>query len=430
MLDRARTSDDVNHVGAQEAVYAGLGQRALAALIDNLVWLILISQIAANIPASVYDDEPIVVGVVFLALFSAWFNYFWLTEWKWGKTIGKAVVGIRVTAEDGGRPGFGPTTVRNLLRLVDVLVIGPLLIANTERRQRLGDRFAHTIVVRDRRPAAAANLNPALAAAAAGGGPVSTEEGTPTPSPPLPPPPPPPTPAVGSSPWKASIGIPEGRWGPLQIVWAVLSVIVLVAIGSAVIGAFDPELDSAAATDALQAVVAVTLIGVAIGFARRGGSLPSTFRDLGLRRFASSALGLAATTFVAYLILAAIYAAIVQPEQEDITRDLGFDEGGLAAVAAAVLIIGAAPLSEEIFFRGFMYGGLRRRLPMWAAGLIAGLIFGALHYTGPDSIGVVPQLAVLGFILAWLYERTGSLWPAILMHALNNALAFVVVTTS
>jgi membrane protease YdiL (CAAX protease family) len=145
---------------------------------------------------------------------------------------------------------------------------------------------------------------------------------------------------------------------------------------------------------------------------------------------APSAAGLAAATYVAYLIFAAVYSTIVHPEQEDITRDLGFDEGGIGAVAAGILIIGAAPLSEEIFFRGFMYGGLRRRLPWWAAALIAGLVFGLLHYTGPDSIGVVPQLAALGFILAWLYERTGSLWPPILMHGLNNALAFVVVTTS
>ena len=155
----------------------------------------------------------------------------------------------------------------------------------------------------------------------------------------------------------------------------------------------------------------------------------SALHDLGLRRFAVSALGLAAATFVAYIVLAAIYSAIVSPEQEDITRDLGFDDSVVGAIVAGVLIIGAAPLSEEIFFRGFMYGGLRRKLPMWAAALIAGLVFGALHYTGPDSIGVVPLLAGLGFILAWLYERTGSLWPPIALHCLNNTLAFIVVTS-
>src|SRR4029453_7528670 len=166
-------SPAVNPAVPQEATYASLGQRSLAALIDNVAWLILISQIAASIPASGDDDEPVAVGVIFLALLSAWFNYFWFAEWKWGKTIGKAVVGIRVTSEERGRPGFGPTTIRNVLRLVDALPIAPLLIASPAGRQRLGDRLAHTVVVRDRRPAAAANLNPALAAAAPGTGPAS-----------------------------------------------------------------------------------------------------------------------------------------------------------------------------------------------------------------------------------------------------------------
>jgi membrane protease YdiL (CAAX protease family) len=67
---------------------------------------------------------------------------------------------------------------------------------------------------------------------------------------------------------------------------------------------------------------------------------------------------------------------------------------------------------------------------VWAAAALSGAVFGLLHYTDPDSIGVVPQLAVLGVLLAWLYERTGSLWPPILLHVVNNAIAFVVVTST
>jgi membrane protease YdiL (CAAX protease family)/uncharacterized RDD family membrane protein YckC len=422
----------VNQVGALRIPYAGLGQRTLAAFLDNLVWLICVGQIAANIPQQTYEDEPIVVGLIFLALFSAWFNYFWFTEWKWGKTIGKAVVSIHVTAEDGGRPGFGPTTVRNVLRLVDIFGIGPILIANSARHQRLGDRAAHTIVVRDQPAAVTASPNPHPATPAAGSaGPATAGVGTPpTAAPPMPPPPPAAPPARGdASPWKKTIGIPDGRWTPIHVVWGVLAMIVLVAIEAAVVSAFDPDLDSVAATLSVQALLATTLVAVALVFASRGGSLPITLRELGLRRFARSALGLAAVTYVAYLVFAVIYNAFVHPEQEDITRDLGFDEGGVGAFFAGALIVAAAPLSEEIFFRGFMYGGLRRRLPMWAAAVIAGAVFGLLHYTGPDSIGVVPQLAVLGLLLAWLYERTGSLWPPIILHVANNGLALVVLTS-
>jgi uncharacterized protein len=425
----------VTEAGTLQIPYAGLGQRTLAAFLDNLVWLIVVGQIAANIPQQTYEDEPIVVGVILLALFSAWFNYFWFTEWKWGKTIGKAVVSIHVTGEDGGRPGFGPTTVRNVLRLVDILGIGPILIANSERHQRLGDRAAHTIVVRDQPAPVTASPNPQPATPAAGSaGPGTAGVGTsPTAVPPVPPPSPAaaaPPDRAGASPWKKTIGIPDGRWTPIHVVWGVLAMIVLVAIEAAVVSAFDPDLDSVAATLSVQALLAATLVAVALVFASRGLSLPIALRELGLRRFAGSALGLAAAAYVAYIIFAAIYAAIVSPEQEDFTRDLGFEDGGVSAVAAGTLIVVAAPFSEEIFFRGFMYGGLRRRLPVWAAALIAGAIFGLLHYTGPDSIGVVPQLAALGVILAWLYEQTGSLWPSIILHVVNNSIALTYVTTT
>jgi membrane protease YdiL (CAAX protease family)/uncharacterized RDD family membrane protein YckC len=440
----------VNDASVHQLTYAGLGKRGLALLIDSLVWLIVISQVAGAIPQDVYEDNPVVVGVVFLALFSIAFNYFWFTEWKWGKTIGKAVCSIHVTAEDGSRPALGPTTVRNLLRLVDVIVIGPLLIANTQRHQRLGDRFAHTIVVRDQRarprpsPAPQPTMSPATSGAANRGpqaAGVATEA--------VAVPPAPPDVGVGesgggqheprdlladrasdSNPWKRAIGIPAGGWGPTQVVLAVIAVLVLVTIEAGVVSIFDPDLDSLGATLGVQALLAATLIGVALAFATRSTSLVSALNELGVRRFARSALGVAAVTYVAYLIFAVIYNAFVHPEQEDITRDLGLDDGGGGAFVAGALIVAAAPLSEEIFFRGFIFGGLRRRLPMWAAAAIAGAVFGVLHYTGPDSIGVVPQLAVLGVLLAWLYERTGSLWPPIILHVANNGLALIVLTSS
>jgi uncharacterized protein len=433
----------VTQAGAQEAAYAGLGQRSLAFFIDSIAWLFLLVQIAGNIPPETYEDAPVVVGVIFLALFSVAFNYFWLTEWKWGKTLGKAVVSIHVTSEDGGRVPFGPATVRNLMRLVDLFLIGPILIERSARRQRLGDRFAHTVVVRDQPARAAANpptpaspSPPAATAPELPGGPgpglpaanPSTAGALPAsrvPAPAVPAPAPEPARPPGRR-----IGIPEGSWRPIHVLWGSLTVIAAATIEAVVVTAFDPDLSSLGATLTLQALLAGTLIAVALGFASRSTSLRRALRDLGLRRFARSALGITALTYVGYIAFAAIYSVIVQPEQEDITRDLGFDEGGVGAVAAGVLIVAVAPFSEEIFFRGFMFGGLRRRLPLWAAAAIAGLVFGLLHYTGPDSIGVVPQLAVLGILLAVLYEATGSLWPPIILHVVNNAIALAIVTST
>lgn len=423
----------MNDAVAQEREYAGLGLRGLALFIDTLIWLFFIGQVAANIPGSVYEDEPVVGGVVFLVLFSAAFNYFWLTEWKWGKTLGKAICSIHVTDEDGGRPTFGPTTIRNLLRLVDVIVIGPLLIANTPRHQRLGDRFAHTVVVRDQPARAPVPANPhpnpatpAPATAVAQGG-TNPATGDTAPAPvPAPPPYKPPT-----SPWSGrGVGIPPASWRPLTVMWGILTVIGLLIVEAIVVSAFDPDLDSLGSKLAVQALLAVTLAGVALAFAGSLAAPLEALRHLGVRRFAASALGLAALTYVVYIVFAAIYGALVQPEQDDVTRELGIDDGGFGAVVAGALIIAVAPVSEEIFFRGFMYGGLRSRLPVWAAALISGGIFGLLHYTDPNSLTVVPQLALLGVVLAWLYERTGSLWPPIMLHVVNNAIAFAIVTST
>jgi membrane protease YdiL (CAAX protease family) len=75
-----------------------------------------------------------------------------------------------------------------------------------------------------------------------------------------------------------------------------------------------------------------------------------------------------------------------------------------------------------------LFGGLRTRLPLWAAALGAGAFFGLLHYaTGPSA---VPSLVVLGVIFAVVYEKTESIWPPIIMHVVNNAFALAIINAS
>jgi uncharacterized RDD family membrane protein YckC len=78
-------------------------------------------------------------------------GYYVVCEATTGMTLGKRMVGIRVVAEDGEHLTLGAAVVRNLLRLVDALVfylVGFLFALTSTRGQRLGDRAAHTIVVR------------------------------------------------------------------------------------------------------------------------------------------------------------------------------------------------------------------------------------------------------------------------------------------
>jgi membrane protease YdiL (CAAX protease family) len=72
---------------------------------------------------------------------------------------------------------------------------------------------------------------------------------------------------------------------------------------------------------------------------------------------------------------------------------------------------------EEIFFRGFIFGGLWEQIGWVRAGLISSLLFGLAHL----SVYLVLPFAAIGFLFAWSYRRTGSLLPGILAHAITNA---------
>jgi membrane protease YdiL (CAAX protease family) len=197
-------------------------------------------------------------------------------------------------------------------------------------------------------------------------------------------------------------------------------------VGTVPIAIADPELESVAAKDIAQVVFGLALILGALVFAlaSTGGKLGAALRSLGFRDMAWRLVGMAALAWLIYIICAGILSPLLQPEQEDVAKEIGGDEGGtFAMIVAGFLIVVVAPLSEEIFFRGFMFAGLRKAMPLWIAAVISASVWGSLHLTG-GNIGVAVQLAVFGVILAYLYERSGSLWAPIMAHGVNNAIAF------
>jgi uncharacterized protein len=95
----------------------------------------------------------------------------------------------------------------------------------------------------------------------------------------------------------------------------------------------------------------------------------------------------------------------------------------LAALAVSLAVIVVAPVSEEFFFRAFFYRALRSRLRIWWAALIDGLVFGALHFEGADTAVILPVIAAFGVGQCLVYERTGSLFAVIAIHAAFNTVA-------
>jgi membrane protease YdiL (CAAX protease family) len=223
---------------------------------------------------------------------------------------------------------------------------------------------------------------------------------------------------------------PRTDWGPARAFGGFAFVLVISLLVGIVVVGIAGDTDSIGAGLAIQAGLAGALIFSAFLFASPGMSGLADRAVLGLRKPLRKSVWLGVATYFGYIACALVIALILSPEQEDIARDLGSDEGVIGTIIAGVLIVIVAPVSEEIFFRGFFYPGLRRGMPVILAAVLSSVVWGLLHYTGEGTWGVVVQITVFGLWLTWLFERTGSIYPTIAVHMLNNAVAFTILIAS
>lgn len=224
-------------------------------------------------------------------------------------------------------------------------------------------------------------------------------------------------------PEQARPGFPYSNWGPAA---ALLGLVIALGTGIALSVPFaftghgsDGELTTFGNVG-VQVATALGFLFAPLAIAARAGSgsIRESLRRLGVRRFRPSALLWMGATVGAYLVFSILYALlIVEPQQDDIAEGFG------ALPVQVLLIVIAAPVSEELCFRGMLYGGFRERLPRLAAAAVVGVIFGGLH--GFTGISAVPPLIFFGFLFSLLYEKTGSIVPGILLHMLNNSLALL-----
>jgi membrane protease YdiL (CAAX protease family) len=114
---------------------------------------------------------------------------------------------------------------------------------------------------------------------------------------------------------------------------------------------------------------------------------------------------------------------VFNPKPEELLDKLGANETTSLLVLSAALTCVLAPICEEFLFRGYVFTALRSWCGTWPAASITGLVFGAIHFGSAPALDLVP-LAGLGFGLCLLYRYTGSLYPCIAAHSLNNSLAF------
>lgn len=246
----------------------------------------------------------------------------------------------------------------------------------------------------------------------------------PLPGPQVPPPPLAPVQAGGAARW---------RWPQAVLAFfggfAVSQIIVLLL--AVIWGAFAAKGLDALSDDSTFVLVASALnegvfIVAAWLVARMTG--PTAAGDFGLLRARVwPTLWRMGVVMAGYLVLLAIYSALVKLAPDSAPDRLGATRSDLHMIGFVLMVGALAPFAEEFFFRGLIYRALRNSIGIVAAALVSGLLFGAMHIDSGSSerlLQVVP-LAVLGISFALLYEWTGTLYSTIALHATNNALAVV-----
>lgn len=239
------------------------------------------------------------------------------------------------------------------------------------------------------------------------------------PHPPPPDPPERPEGVAGYPRWPAWYG--PAAFGSGLVVAAIVATVAAAASGGS------GKLGSTAAL-ILTAVLDAIFVGIAVLFASMTERpRPAHF---GLRRAPFwRTIGWSALGMVSFWIVSGAYSALVKDHgKQKVLEDLHAKNSTLTIVAVALLVIMVAPAAEEFFFRGFFYRALRTRMGVLLAALVDGALFGGVHYEGPKTAVLLPVLAVLGFVFCLVYEKTGTLFATIGLHALNNTIAYGVTT--
>jgi|SRR5579863_5599901 len=208
---------------------------------------------------------------------------------------------------------------------------------------------------------------------------------------------------------------------------------VMVALIGTAAGSPSAHLTPAVNIASAFAFDAVLFIGSPLYFARIGGWMGR--REFGYVRIPWR-LGVTAVLAAgfAYYVVTLVYAAIFQLHGTDqLSSDFGVKTSTWAAIFTALFVCAMAPMAEEFFFRGFLFGVLRRmrvrvgghELGPWIAAVIVGLLFGLAHYDSAQPEFLIP-LGFLGFVLCIVRWKTGSLYPCMALHSINNSVAFSV----
>jgi membrane protease YdiL (CAAX protease family) len=149
------------------------------------------------------------------------------------------------------------------------------------------------------------------------------------------------------------------------------------------------------------------------------------WRFLGLRRFSvTRGVFMALGVVGAGIVVGILYDLLLQALGRDPVSTLPEQFTATAAnwAVLAFFAVVAAPVFEELFFRGFIFPGISKQWG-YGWGMLASAVLFSLVHMEPSAL--VP-IFILGLLLAWLYKATGSIWPCILTHCTYNSIVLLV----
>ncbi len=231
----------------------------------------------------------------------------------------------------------------------------------------------------------------------------------------------------------SATGVTHKPWGLPAVLLALLLPLLIWASSLAI--ALSSDTSAELSTGELIVGLVVTILvldGLFIGLAT-GLSLwhyKLGWGELGFRPFDRNFWWLppvaAVGSWIAVIAYIAILAAFGAEANQEEVEEL-FESRAVLPLAGVAIVL-AAPLAEEIFFRGFIFAGLLRPFGLVGAMVTSGFLFAIFHVTGPDTLGLVLPFGLIGMLFAWLYHRTGSLWASIATHLIFNLVSFFFLT--
>ena len=189
-------------------------------------------------------------------------------------------------------------------------------------------------------------------------------------------------------------------------------------------------LNSSILETVLAALIYLVTLALVIGLPWLVKKRRTTLTDVGLQRLPNwTDLLMAPAGLIVYLAISSILVTIAtnllpwfnvsQPQ------DTGFFQTsyGYEVILAFVTLVIIAPIAEEIIFRGYLFGRLKKYVPVWVAIVVTSIVFGALH--GAWNLAV--DTFALSVVMCLLRQNTGSIWASILLHMSKNGLAFYIL---